>query len=417
MGQTIAEKVFSRHAGRPVGAGEIVFVPVDLMMSNDASFPLVLEALQKIPGYTLRKPEKLVLIPDHYCPSPSPEVVAIHETLREFSRKHACLLYPGGEGICHQIIPEKGHVSPGRLVIGTDSHTTTYGALNAFATGVGSTDMALAIHYDLLWFRVPESLKIELLGTIPKGVYAKDIILSIVARVTARGATYQSIEFSGPALEGITMEGRLTVCNMAVEMGAKAGIMPGDDVCLSWLKEKGIPDAEPIAPDADASYASVISIDVSGLEPQVACPHRVDNVRPVSEVRGTPLRMAFLGTCTNGRLEDLSLAARVLGGRKIHPDMTLVVSPASREVLLEAMKTGVVQSLVASGAMVNPPGCGPCIGTLGGIPGEGMNVISTANRNFLGRMGTTKASIYLASPATLAASCLTAEITDPRPCL
>jgi 3-isopropylmalate/(R)-2-methylmalate dehydratase large subunit len=414
MGQTIAEKIFSSRLKKPVRGGDIVFSPVDLMMTNDASITTVWEALKKIPTPTVKDPKKLVVILDHYCPSPSREVSRIHQDIKSFVEKYGCTLYAEGEGICHQLIPEKGHVLPGQLVIGSDSHTTTYGALNALATGVGSTDLALAIHYGLLWFMVPPSMKIEIQGKIPPGVYAKDIILHIIGRITSRGANYQAIEFSGSALQDVSMESRLTICNMVVEMGAKAGMMPGDEVCKAWLEEKGITNFSAVAPDSDASYAARHSFDISNLEPQIACPHQVDNVRPISEVKGKRVGMAFLGTCTNGRLEDLAVAARILKGRKVHPGITLVISPASREVTLESYAKGYLQTLVESGGMLNTPGCGPCVGALGGVPGDGVNVISTANRNFLGRMGNTKANIYLSSPATLAASCITGMITDPR---
>lgn len=413
MGQTIAEKIFSAHAKRKVKEGDLLFAPLDLMMSNDASFPSVLEALQKIKNYTLKEPKKLVLILDHYCPSPSSEVSRIHQEMKAFVHKFGVTLYPEGEGICHQLIPEKGHVLPGQLVIGSDSHTTTYGALNLFATGVGSTDLALAIHYGLLWFKVPSSMKIEIHGEIPKGVYAKDIILHIIGHITSRGANYQSIEFSGSALKALSMEGRLTICNMVVEMGAKAGIMPGDEVCLNWLRTN-MRNFDPVLPDQDASYQAQYSFNLSHLEPQIACPHQVDNVHPISQVKGEKIGMAFLGTCTNGRLEDLEIASKILQGKRIHPEITLIISPVSREVTLEAIKKGYIQNLLASGGMLCVPGCGSCIGALGGIPADGMNVISTANRNFIGRMGNPKANIFLSSPATLAASCLTGEITDPR---
>ncbi len=414
MGQTIAEKIFSSHLHRPVKAEEIVFSPVDLMMTNDASITTVWEALKKIPNSTVRDPKKLVVILDHYCPSPSQEVSRIHQEIKTFVEKYGCTLYAEGEGICHQLIPEKGHVIPGQLVIGSDSHTTTYGALNALATGVGSTDLALAIHYGLLWFMVPPSMKIEIQGRIPHGVYAKDIILHIIGTITARGANYQAIEFIGDTLPSISMEGRLTICNMVVEMGAKAGIMPGDEICRAWLQEKGIKNITPVPPDPDASYAARQFFDISMLEPQIACPHQVDNVRPISEVKGKKIGMAFLGTCTNGRLEDLAIAAKILKRSKIHPRVALVITTASREVTVEACAKGYIQTLLESGGMLNAPGCGPCVGALGGIPGDGVNVLSTANRNFLGRMGNTKANIYLSSPATLAASCLTGKITDPR---
>lgn len=414
MGQTIAEKIFSSHLHKKVMAGDLVFSPVDFMMTNDASVTTVWEALKKIPNFAVRDPRKLAVILDHYCPSPSQEVSRIHQEIKAFVEKYGCVLYAEGEGVCHQLIPEKGHVLPGQLVIGSDSHTTTYGALNALATGVGSTDLALAIHHGLLWFMVPPSLKIEIQGKIPQGVYSKDIILHILGRITARGAIYQSIEFSGDALPSISMEGRLTICNMVAEMGAKAGIMPGDEICRAWFKEKGIRNITPVAPDPDASYAAGHSFDISMLEPQIACPHQVDNVRPISEVKGEKIGMAFLGTCTNGRLEDLDIAAKILKGAKIHPQVTLVITPVSREVTVEACAKGYLQTLLESGGILNAPGCGPCVGALGGIPGDGVNVISTANRNFLGRMGNTNAHIYLSSPATLAASCITGKITDPR---
>ena len=414
MGQTIAEKIFSSHLHKLVMAGDIAFSPVDLMMTNDASITTVWEALKKIPNVEVRDPKKLVVILDHYCPSPSQEVSRIHQEIKAFVQKHGCTLYSEGEGVCHQLIPEKGHVLPGQLVIGSDSHTTTYGALNAMAAGVGSTDLALAIHYGLLWFMVPPSAKVEIKGRIPHGIYAKDIILHIIGRITSRGANYQSIEFGGEALSSISMEGRLTICNMVAEMGAKAGIMPGDEICRLWLKGKGIMNMIPVAPDPDATYAAHHSFDISMLEPQIACPHQVDNIRPISEVMGERIGMAFLGTCTNGRLEDLAIAAKILKGWRIHPQVTLLITPASREVTVEACAKGYIQTLLESGGMLNAPGCGPCVGALGGIPGDGVNVISTANRNFLGRMGNTKANIYLSSPATLAASCITGKITDPR---
>ena len=414
MGQTVAEKIFSSRLGKKVKAGRFVFSPVDLMMSNDASFSTVFEALKKISNFALKDPRKLVLILDHYCPSPSREVSRLHQEIKSVAEKFGCILYPEGEGICHQLIPEKGHVLPGQLVIGSDSHTTTYGALNAFATGVGSTDLALAMHYGVLWFQVPSSIQVQILGKIPAGVFPKDIILNIIGHITARGANYQAIEFAGDTLPEVSMEGRLTMCNMVVEMGAKAGIMPADEICRQWLQAKGIQGFMPVSPDPDAVYASRHSFHISNLEPQIACPQQVDNVHPVSQVRGEKIGMAFLGTCTNGRLEDLAVAAKILKGKMIQPGVLLVISPASREVTIEACKRGYIQTLVESGGLLNPPGCGPCVGALGGIPADGVNVISTANRNFLGRMGNTKAAIYLVSPATLAASCLKGEITDPR---
>ena len=327
-------------------------------------------------------------------------------------------MYDIGEGVCHQLVPEKGHVGPGSLVIGADSHTCTYGALNAFATGVGSTDLAAALISGKMWFKVPESIRFVCRGRLPAGVYSKDLILYLIGQVTADGATYMAAEYTGEAIAALSVDARFTIANMAIEMGAKAGLMEADDKVWDWVREHRVPSGrgsfEAVSPDPEAVYARVLEYDVSGLEPQVAKPHQVDNVAPVGEVAGIAIQQAVLGTCTNGRLEDLRIAAGILKGRRVHPEVRFIVAPASRRIFLEAMDEGIIQELVRSGAAVVTPGCGPCVGTHNGIPADGENVISTANRNFKGRMGNSNAFIYLASPATVAASALAGAIADPR---
>jgi 3-isopropylmalate/(R)-2-methylmalate dehydratase large subunit len=312
------------------------------------------------------------------------------------------------------LIPEQGHAVPGDLIIGADSHTCTYGAINAFSTGVGSTDLAAGWISGKLWFKVPESFKFVIKGKLPKGVYSKDVILRIIGDVGADGATYMSAEFVGDTIDDMSIEARFTMSNMAIEMGAKAGLMLADSKVMDWVKKHSKRTPNPIIPDQDAKYAKVEEYDVSKLEPHVAKPHTVDNVSPISEVAGTPIQEGFLGTCTNGRLEDLKIAAQILKGKKVGPDCRLIVAPASKQILQEIIKNGIYQIFLDSNAAVVTPGCGPCVGTHNGVPADGENVISTANRNFKGRMGNPNAFIYLASPATVAASVIEGKIADPR---
>ncbi len=414
MGQTIIEKILSAHSNKHVQANEIVVADVDFIMGQDGTSPLAIRAFQEMGGSDVFDPNRVALVIDHSAPSPNEGVSALHKLMREFARAKGVRLYDIGEGVCHQLVPESGMVGPGSLVIGADSHTCTYGALNAFSTGVGSTDLAGGLISGKMWFKVPETIKFVCHGRLPAGVYAKDLILYLIGDVTADGATYMAAEYTGEAIAALSMEGRFTVANMAVEMGAKAGLMEADEKTFAWLARYTDRKFSPVVPDADAHYALVKEYDVSKLEPQVAKPHRVDNVCPVTDVVGTPVQQAVIGTCTNGRLEDLAVAAKILAGRKVHPDVRLIVAPASRRIYLEAIDLGVLQELIKAGAAVVTPGCGPCVGTHNGIPSDGENVISTANRNFKGRMGNSNANIYLASPATVAASALTGKITDPR---
>ncbi|RDV84019.1 3-isopropylmalate dehydratase large subunit [Ammonifex thiophilus] len=417
MGQTIAEKILSQAAGRQVQAGEIVVARVDQVMAQDGTAPLAIQVFRQMGGKNPFDPKRVNLVIDHSAPSPTESISNLHKMMREFAWEHGCHLYDVGDGVCHQVMVESGRVGPGCVVVGADSHTCTYGALGAFATGVGSTDLAAALISGRLWFKVPETIKVVCHGPLPPGVFAKDLILYLIGRFTADGATYKAVEYTGSAIKELSMEGRFTVANMAVEMGAKVGLMEVDEKTWEWLREHGGGEFTAFSSDPDAVYAKVVEFDLTSISPQVACPHRVDNVSPVEKVAGTKIDQAFIGTCTNGRLEDLRVAAQILAGRKIHPRVRLVVAPASRKVYLQAMREGILATLVEAGAAVVTPGCGPCVGTHNGVPADGEVVVSTANRNFKGRMGNAKAEIYLASPATVAASAIAGEITDPRPFL
>jgi len=412
MGKTIAEKILSSKSNRDARAGDIVIGRVDLLMAQDGTAPLAIRAFEDMGGTDVWNPERISLVLDHNAPSPSESVSRIHDGIREFARSQGIgKLYDIGCGVCHQLMPEQGHVHPGDLVIGADSHTCTYGALNAFATGVGSTDAAAVMRTGSLWLRVPSTASIVLDGELPRGVFAKDVILGVIGRVGASGATYMSMEFSGELVSSLGVDARMTICNMGVEMGAKTAMMESDGKTGEFV---GGRCGNPVSPDPDASYAWEIEFDAGAMEPLVARPHRVDDVVPVGELAGTGIQQAFLGTCTNGRLEDLRVAAGMLRGNRVSEGTRLIVAPASREVLKGAIRDGTFEALVESGAVFVAPGCGPCVGTHAGVPGDGESVISTANRNFKGRMGNGLASIYLASPATVAASAIAGEITDPR---
>ena len=414
MGQTVIENILSAHAGRTLFAGDLAVAAVDLVMGQDGTAPLAIRSFEEMGGEKVFDPARVMFVIDHSAPSPSEGVSALHAMMRGFASDHGFYLSEVGEGTCHQVVPESGLVGPGSLVVGADSHTCTYGALNAFATGVGSTDLASALISGRMWFKVPPTVKFVLEGVLPPGTTAKDLILYLIGQVTADGATYMSCEYTGEAVAALSMEGRFTVANMAIEMGAKAGLMEADEKTFAWLKDHGRGNFQAVSADPDAEYAQVLTYDVSALEPRVAKPHRVDNVVPVDALAGPPIQQAVLGTCTNGRLEDLESAAAILRGKKVHKGVRLIVAPASRRVFLAAMRSGIIQDLVEAGAAVVTPGCGPCVGTHNGVPSDGETVISTANRNFKGRMGNSNALIYLGSPLTVAASALTGTITDPR---
>lgn len=414
LSQSMIEKILSSHSGQKAYAGDIVVADVDFVMGQDGTSPLAIRAFNDMEGTKVFDTDKVAMVIDHSSPSPNEGVSALHTLMRDFAQDKGFKMYDIGEGVCHQLMPESGKVGPGGLVIGADSHTCTYGALNAFSTGVGSTDLAGALISGKLWFRVPETIKFVCNGLLPAGVYAKDLILYLIGEMTADGATYQATEYTGEAISALSVEGRMTMANMAIEMGAKAGLMEADEKTFQWLSRYTKDKFNPVTADIDAKYTAVKEYDVSALEPQVAMPHRVDNVAGISKVAGTPIHQGVIGTCTNGRLEDLRIAAEILKGKQVNPKVRLIVAPASKQILLDAMDEGIIQTLLEAGAAMVTPGCGPCVGTHNGIPSDGENVISTANRNFKGRMGNGNAQIYLGSPATVAASVITGVITDPR---
>ncbi|MGH7551980.1 MAG: aconitase/3-isopropylmalate dehydratase large subunit family protein [Longimicrobiales bacterium] len=413
--QTISEKILSAHAGKAARAGDIVICDVDLVIGTDASTPMAIGYFERMGGTRLFDPSRVVFALDHYAPPTSPRTVAFHERIRDFARRHGAELYDVGEGISHQIVMERGRVLPGDLVIGADSHTVTCGALNLFATGVGSSDLAAAMITGQIWLRVPETILVELTGTPPPGVAAKDIALALVAELGAEGANYRALEFDGPALAGLTTEDRMVFSNLAVEMGAKAAVFPTDDATLEYLRPRTTRTIAPVRADPGAHYERETVLDLSARRAVVALPHAPDNVTALEKATGTPVHMVFLGTCTGGRVSDFHQALAVVekAGGRIAPGVQLVVTPASREVEERLLQDGTLRKLAAMGAIVTTPGCGACCGTSGVIPTDGMNVLSTANRNFKARMGNATAAIYLASPAACAAAAVTGRITDP----
>lgn len=414
MGRTIAEKILSRHAGSDLKAGDFAICNIDFGFGQDGTSSIIIDRIKEL-GVESLKAEFCMVI-DHSAPSPSEGVSRVHKKMRNFSREYQVGLFDIGCGVCHQVIPESGRILPGDLVFGADSHTCTYGALGAFSTGVGSTDLAIVLATGKNWLKVPETIKIIIKGKAPKAISAKDIILYIITDIGAGGATYQAVEFCGPVIDRMDMDGRFTICNMLVEMGAKAGFMPVDQKTIKWLKPRigKNKKIKPVVADKDAVYCRILEYDISKLKPQVSRPHNVDSAVAAGELRSVKIEEAFLGTCTNARLADLKIAAKMLKGRKILPSVKFIVAPASREIYLEALETGVIDILIKAGAAVVAPGCGPCVGTHNGIPADGESVISSANRNFKGRMGNPKAFIYLASPATVVASAIKGYITDPR---
>ena len=414
MGKTIAENILSNHCGLDVRAGDIAICDVDFCFGQDGTSSIIIDSFKKLGVNKVFDKEKFRMVIDHSAPSPNIGVSEIHKKMREFARDFDLGLYDIGCGVCHQIIPQHGHVTCGDLVLGADSHTCTYGAINVFSTGVGSTDLAITLACGKNWFRVPETIKVIVKGRLPAGVYSKDIILRIIKDIGANGATYKSIEFYGEAISALSVDARLTISNMAVEMGAKAGLMEADNNVLKWVAGRSKREPRPVRAGLGARYAAVKQYDISNLSPQVAKPHTVDNVSNVEELVSTKIDQAYLGTCTNGRLGDLEIAAKILKRNKVHPDVKFVIAPASREIFIEASKKGLIDIFIESGCVVVGPGCGPCVGTHNGVLADEEVAISTANRNFKGRMGNPNSFIYLASPATVAASAIKGKIADPR---
>jgi len=414
---TISEKILAHAAGLDhVKPGDIVDAKVDMAMANDITGPLAIKMFKRIGLKKVWDNKRIVLVLDHQVPADSAKSAELHKIMREFAREQGIeLLYDVGDGgVCHQVMIEGGHVKPGDLIIGADSHTCTYGALGAFATGVGSTDMAAVFATGKLWLRVPQTIKINVTGGFQELVGPKDLILHIIGKIGADGAIYKAIEFTGPTIRGMSISGRLTLCNMVVETGAKNGIIEPDEKAIEYVRNRADKPFKIFKSDEDADYERTINFNVDSLEPMVACPHSVDNVKPVKDVEGVEIDQAFLGSCTNGRLEDLEAAARILRGKRIKRGVRMIVTPASTQVYLEALKRGLIEIFIRAGACVSNPTCGACFGGHMGLLAPGEVCISSSNRNFVGRMGSPEAMIYLASPATVAASAVEGKITDPR---
>lgn len=413
----IIEKILANASGkRAVFPGEIVEANIDVAMTHDLTGPLAIKSFTEIGAKKVWDSNKVVIILDHLVPASSVISACLHKTVRNFAREQNINNFydVGRGGVCHQVMPEQGHVRPGEVIVGSDSHTCTYGAFGAFATGIGSTEMAAVFTTGKLWFKIPEVIKVEVTGKFQKLVTAKDLTLNIVNKIGADGAIYKGLEFGGSTINDMSIDGRMVLSNMAVEMGAKAGLIEPDQKTIDYVKARTDKPFTPIKSDLDAIYERILNIDVSNLQPQVAVPHSVDNVKPVSEVEGKEVDQAFIGSCTNGRLEDLKSAAQILKGKKIARRVRLIVIPASNEIYLKAINEGIIKTFMDAGATVGNPNCGPCLGGHMGIMADGETCISTSNRNFIGRMGSTKSFVYLASPATVAASAVTGKITDPR---
>lgn len=411
---TLTEEIFSHKLGRRVEEGETVVVAVDRVMSHDTTSPLAIQAFRKLSaqsGGRVFDSRRAHIVFDHIIPAATIAAATLQRDIRSFAREQDINILQ--EGICHQVMPERGYVVPGSIIVGADSHTCTYGALGAFATGMGSTDIGVAYATGRTWFLVPRTLNVHITGSLPFGVYAKDVTFEVVRQVGVDGANYRAIEFTGNLIEQLSVSERFTFCNMAIEMGGKAGLIAPDATTQAWLRGRTEQDYPMLAPQ-NPHYERTFEIDASRLQPMVACPPDVNNVVPVGEVENVPIDQVFLGTCTNGRLDDLAIAASILRGKTIHPHTRMVVVPASREVYLEAMRLGYLETFMQAGASVGNPGCGPCIGRHQGVLAPGERALTTMNRNFTGRMGDPTAEIYLGSPATVAATALTGHITDPR---
>ncbi|MBZ5498613.1 MAG: 3-isopropylmalate dehydratase large subunit [Acidobacteriia bacterium] len=414
-GKTISEKILSEKSGRDARAGDLVVCAVDYAMATDGSAPMAIDYFDEMGGSRVFDPDRIVFVMDHYCSRAHSKTSELQKRMRAFAQKQGIGVHDVGAGICHQLMIETGRTRPGGLLVGADSHSVTGGALNAFATGIGSSDLAATMICGRIWLKVPQTIKVTLTGHPGSGIYAKDMALALAGMLGADGAAYQTLEFDGPAATGLDVEDRLVLSNMSVEMGAKAGIFKADRKTLQYLGARTAAPLRPVEADADARYSREITLEVSELAPMIARPHAVDNVAAIGTSAGTPVQMVFLGTCTAGRVRDFHQALRILNAvGRIAPGVQLVVTPASTEVEAELRRDGTLDRLAALGATILPPGCGPCCGTAGPTPADGVNVMSTANRNFKARMGNAAASIYLASPAACAAAAATGRITDPR---
>jgi len=412
---TISEKILAKNSNTPeLKAGDIVTCSVDFVMSHEGS-ALVIRKFKEIGIGSVWDNSKIIIPLDHRIPANTYEVATAHKLIREFAKEqnieHFLDLH---YGICHQVLPELGFVLPGKLIVGYDSHSTTYGAFGAFGTGVGASEMAGIWAMGELWLKVPETIKISIQGELPPYVYAKDVILNIIGKLTASGATYKSIEFYGDIIRNFSMSERMTICNMTVEMGAKTGIVPPDEITYEYLKPRTQKSFTPQLSDDDARFCDNFNFNFTNLEPQIACPNSVDNVKNISDVEAITIDQAFIGSCTNGRLDDIEIVAKILNGRTTHKNVRLLVCPASRDVYIRSLQLGYIEKIVKAGALMLNPGCGPCLGAHQGVLADSEVAISSSNRNFSGRMGSTKAEIYLASPAVVAAAAVKGEIINPK---
>jgi 3-isopropylmalate/(R)-2-methylmalate dehydratase large subunit len=416
LGSTIAEKILGAHAaGKAVKAGEVVVASVDFAMVHDARAANALKMIARLGAKSLPFASRTAFVLDHYSPPPNAEAANTHAEMRAFADAHGSVLYDVGDGICHQVLPEGGHLTCGDLVVGTDTHSTTYGAFNAFGTGVEGTDVSAVLMTGRLWFRVPETIRIELRGRLQPGVWAKDVTLHMLGRLGAEGANYRALEYCGTAVAAMEIDDRMTLSNHAAELGAKAALLEADEKTFAWLKAHGARPPQPVAADPDAHYVERIDIDASQLQPQIARRHQIDDVAGVTEVEGQKINVALIGTCTNGRLDDIRQAAAILKGKHIAKGVRMIVTPASRQVYLAAAREGLIETLTEAGASVEAAGCGTCVNITGHlITADGEVVISSANRNFKGRLGNSQSEIWVGSAATVAASALTGSITDPR---
>lgn len=411
MGQTLAEKIISKHAGKDVKAGELVIANVDVCAVQDGTGPLTVQEFKKLGKDKLNNPERTILFIDHASPSPRKELSNTHTVLREFAKEYGAVLSDVGAGVCHQRLVET-FVNPGEILVGADSHTCTSGALGAFATGMGSTDIAVAMALGKTWLKVPATFKIEVTGKFNKGICSKDLMLHLIGMIGADGATYKALEFTGDTIDNMSMSERFTLANMAVEAGAKAGLFVADDKTKEFLKSRGREDKfVTIKPDTDAVYERIIKINAADIKHTVSCPHTVDNTKNVEEMKNIKVDQVFVGTCTNGRIEDLRIVAEILKGKKVNPDVRMLICPASKDVYLQALEEGLITEFVEANAAILPPGCGPCVGVHAGTLADGEVCLATQNRNFQGRMGNTKGDIYLASPYVAAYTALRGYIS------
>jgi 3-isopropylmalate/(R)-2-methylmalate dehydratase large subunit len=414
MGKTIVEKIFSSRCGRDVEAGEVVMAPIDAAMIHDITGPLAIQKFREMNGGRVFDQKKVIILFDHQIPADSIPAAENHVYMRQFAKEQNIYNYDLREGVCHQVVMEKGLATPGKIVVGADSHTCMYGAGGAFSTGIGSTDMGFVLKFGALYFRVPRTILARVKGSFQKRVGAKDLILSIVHDIRADGATYQAVEFAGPTIRDMDMAGRMTCCNMAIEMGGKTGIVAPDEKTWAYFRERSDVTPFPLQSDPDARYSEIRDYDVTGLAPQVAVPHNVDQGVDVGKVAGTHVDQVFIGSCTNGRFEDLAEAAEVLGKNRFSDDVRVLIIPASRDEYLKALRAGLIERFVEAGALVEAPCCGPCMGGHIGLIAPGEVSLSTSNRNFKGRQGSAEGMVYLCSPATAAASAIYGEIADPR---